>query len=41
MTLDVLTPDEAAALLKVPRRTVVALCARGDLVGAAKVGREN
>ncbi|MBX3161880.1 MAG: helix-turn-helix domain-containing protein [Deltaproteobacteria bacterium] len=35
-----LTPEEAAHLLKLPRKTVVALCARGDIPGARKVGRQ-
>src|SRR5262245_47338437 len=36
---DVLTPEEASALLKVPRRTLVELCRRGEVPGARKVGR--
>src|SRR5262245_9680172 len=36
---EILTPDEASAALKVPRKTVVLLCLRGELVGARKVGR--
>lgn len=34
-----LTPDEVAAALRLPRRTVTYLCSRGDLVGARKLGR--
>jgi excisionase family DNA binding protein len=36
---EVLTPDEVAAHLDIPRKTVVALCADGRLVGAFKPGR--
>jgi len=36
----ILTPQETAAILKVPRKTVVSLCARGLLPGARKVGRQ-
>jgi len=39
MTLCLLTPDDAAAILRVPVRTVVQLCAQGRIPGAAKVGR--
>src|SRR5579859_4580189 len=39
MNLEVLTVEEAAARLKVERRTVVRLCAAGRLRGARKVGR--
>lgn len=35
---DVLTPDQAAALLQLPKRTVMELCRRGEL-GARKLGR--
>ena len=37
--MNILTPDEVAEILKVPRRTVICLCARGDLPGARKAGR--
>lgn len=37
MSLDILTPDDVAELLKVPRRTVVHLCAGGRLP-AVKLG---
>jgi excisionase family DNA binding protein len=33
------TADQAAAILGIPRRTVQALAARGELPGAAKIGR--
>ncbi|MBK7074610.1 MAG: helix-turn-helix domain-containing protein [Myxococcales bacterium] len=36
---DVLTPDEVAGLWKVPRKTVVELCRRGEIPGAKKIGR--
>lgn len=39
MTLDLLTPEDAAEILRVPVRTVVQLCAQGRIPGAAKVGR--
>jgi excisionase family DNA binding protein len=40
MTRDrVLTPDEFAREVKLPRKTVVMLCARGDIPGARKLGR--
>jgi hypothetical protein len=34
---EVLSPDEAAAWLKVPRKTFTALCRRGVVPGARKV----
>src|SRR5262245_11390511 len=37
---DILTPDEAAELIKVPRRTILLMCERQDLVGARKAGRQ-
>lgn len=37
---EVLTPDEVAAHLDIPRKTVVALCADGRLAGAFKAGRQ-
>src|SRR6185312_6076287 len=37
---DILTPDEAAVAMKVPRRTVLLMCQRGDLAGARKAGRQ-
>jgi len=37
--LEVLTPEEAAERLKIPRSTVIAMCAAGELVGARKAGR--
>ena len=36
---EVLTPEAVAAVLAIPRKTVVALCAEGRLVGAFKAGR--
>lgn len=36
---EILTPDEAASILKLPTNTIVQLCARGDIPGARKVGR--
>lgn len=36
----ILTPDEAAALLDIPRKTVTAMCAEGRLEGAFKAGRQ-
>lgn len=38
MTLEILTPADVAEELRVPERTVIALCARGEL-RAKKVGR--
>ncbi len=38
-SLVIYTPEEAAAVLKVPPKTVTALCAQGRIPGAAKVGR--
>src|SRR5262249_36058511 len=38
-TATVLTPDELAGVLKVPKKTVVQLCRRGEIAGARKVGR--
>ncbi len=37
--LEVLTPEEAAKILKVSPRTVVDLCAAGRIPRAAKIGR--
>ncbi len=36
---EILTPDEVAGILKVPRRTIVRLCGERKLPGAFKVGR--
>jgi excisionase family DNA binding protein len=37
---DVLTPGEAAAVLKLPVKTITQLCRQGRVPGAAKVGRQ-
>src|SRR5688500_3667103 len=37
--LEVPAPQQAAELLQVPRRTVVRPCARGERLGARKLGR--
>jgi excisionase family DNA binding protein len=37
--IDLLTPTEAATILKVSPKLVSCLCARGELPGARKVGR--
>lgn len=37
--LEILTPDQAAERLQVPTKTVILLCARGEIPGARKVGR--
>jgi excisionase family DNA binding protein len=37
---EILTLDQAAALLKVTAKTVRAMCRRGELPGARKAGRE-
>jgi excisionase family DNA binding protein len=36
---EVMTPAEAATIFQLPVKTVVALCARGDVPGAVKMGR--
>lgn len=36
---EILTPDEAAEHLGIPRKTVIFLCAEGRLEGAFKAGR--
>lgn len=36
---DLLTPDEAAALLRTTRKAIYALNARGQLPGAIRIGR--
>lgn len=36
---DILTPDQTAARLQIPKKTVIALCAQGRLAGAFKAGR--
>jgi hypothetical protein len=38
--VELLEPDDVAEVLKIPRKTAVALCRRGDIPGAKKVGRE-
>lgn len=35
----ILTPDETALALAIPKKTVIALCAQGRLPGAFKAGR--
>ncbi len=38
--VELLEPDEVAEVLKIPRKTAVELCRRGEIPGAKKVGRE-
>ncbi len=38
-TTDILTPAEAAAWLKLPEKTVLALCRQGRIRGAVKFGK--
>jgi hypothetical protein len=39
-TVDVLTPAQVGRILQIATKTIVALCARGDVPGARKVGRQ-
>ena len=36
---EVLSPEDAAAMLKIPRKTFLGLCRRGFVPGAQKIGR--
>lgn len=37
--LIIYTPEEVAAIVKIPERTVVRMCQQGKLPGARKTGR--